>query len=300
MAGCTGSAVFERLPGPCCARALVRGGEARLRLRCERLCVSLAGAAARRATGLRLRAAARRCAACWSRRRVRDSCRNLSQPSQLRCCCRGVRSAPARRVPSCAIMSLEDYAPVFALGKQALMLDCKGKPARAAAKFDEALALAASFAPDDCLVVASLKQRAAMFAAVVINDEAEPIEFGHVLKHADLAFTAAAVCVRRYAAGTLLPGECRPAEEAWHAIMMETYTNIAGEQATAEFLKAVQANCRRRCLLQSSAVADDLLCHVVWTYRRRVLLAAVGHRVRYGRDCRRSPFAAGSARRSAT
>jgi hypothetical protein len=137
-------------------------------------------------------------------------------------------------------MSLEDYAPVFALGKQALMLDCKGKPARAAAKFDEALALAASFAPDDCLVVASLKQRAAMFAAVVINDEAEPIEFGHVLKHADLAFTAAAVCVRRYAAGTLLPGECRPAEEAWHAIMMETYTNIAGEQATAEFLKAVK------------------------------------------------------------
>ena len=73
-----------------------------------------------------------------------------------------------------------------------------------------------------------------------------------------------------------------------------------GRTGDGRISQGSQANCRRRCLLQSSAVADDLLCHVVWTYRRRVLLAAVGHRVRYGRDCRRSPFAAGSARRSAT
>ena len=131
-------------------------------------------------------------------------------------------------------MSVEDYQHVLALGKRALALQFSGHSLRAGRKFFDALK-ATAFAPDDCLVVASMQAALAMLsldemAAIAAQLQPSQVAVNILLLIAEGVFLAAQACVARRAAGTLLPGTCRPAEEAWRVAEVESTLRVVGRQ----------------------------------------------------------------------
>jgi hypothetical protein len=117
-------------------------------------------------------------------------------------------------------MTTADVLPSVVLAAAGMRLRSKGHFARAVDKYSAAAAAAAqelAAAADDCLVVAKLRvlQADSLFCHSMVPD----------LPDADKSAACHTACVvlspcittltRRKAAGTLLPGSCRAAEEAW-------------------------------------------------------------------------------------
>jgi hypothetical protein len=113
-----------------------------------------------------------------------------------------------------------DLTNVIALARKGRELSLKGHSARAAEKYSRAAEEAerALLFPD-CLVTCVLRheQLHALLRHATAS-VAEPADADHALREAFVRLlpSVMAVLERRKAAGTLLPGNCRPIEEAYH------------------------------------------------------------------------------------
>jgi hypothetical protein len=110
------------------------------------------------------------------------------------------------------------------LVRAAVKLRHKGHHERGLNKWCAALSAAETHAADDCLVVAGLRVE---IAATLIDVLAFSPSASVALRraHYNEAFShleaALPTLRRRRDGGTLLPGHCRPAEEAWFAALMD-------------------------------------------------------------------------------
>jgi hypothetical protein len=120
-------------------------------------------------------------------------------------------------------MAAVDVSRVVALTNKALTLKSRGHFARAAEIYAEAVASAKSLHQPDCLIVAHLQAAHAatllMHAQTAGVPEARCVELRRSAL-LELLPAAMASLERRKAAGTLLPGACRPYEVAWCAAKM--------------------------------------------------------------------------------
>ena len=131
-----------------------------------------------------------------------------------------------------------DLSRVIALEHKGRELMLKGHFARAAEKFRLAAEEAEKALPDpDCLVICALRvlQLEAMLCHATAS-AAIPADADEVLRDIYLRLmpSAMAVVERRRAAGTLLPGSCRPAEESYQMTMKRRELELEGKtQASA-------------------------------------------------------------------
>jgi hypothetical protein len=139
-----------------------------------------------------------------------------------------------------------DLTRVIAVSHKCCELVTKGHYARAAEKYSRAVEEAEKALPfPDCLVACSLRQQhlhALMRHAT--TPAAEPAGAGDALREAFLHLlpSVMAVLERRKAAGTLLPGTCRPVEEAYHMAAVRNNLKLDGwTQASAAEEAAVLA-----------------------------------------------------------
>jgi hypothetical protein len=94
--------------------------------------------------------------------------------------------------------------------------------ARAAEKAARAVAAARARQAEDCLIVAYLELNEAQQILANLSTQ-QPVEFVDAFSTVAVKLlpSAARVLQRRLAAGTLLPGACRPIEEAWFSVYRE-------------------------------------------------------------------------------
>jgi hypothetical protein len=155
-------------------------------------------------------------------------------------------------------MAAPDFSTVSALSHKATELCEKGYYARAAEKFGDAVdaALALPQASPDCLVVATLRVR----RAVVLQ--------GHVKSPATLPADALAASneairlhiivaeavERRWHAGTLLKGCCRPWEVAWAAAYHAHWAALQQPPVTEEQMRCVRSRAQLSALQRMHAI----------------------------------------------
>jgi hypothetical protein len=117
-----------------------------------------------------------------------------------------------------------DVSAVAALKSKASDLWAAGHRPRAVEYEKRALVAAQSLGAEDCLVVASLQLSLANLMYNVAHQDIITMAPGSAQEVAaitELFFAAAATVQRRRAAGTLLPGCCRAAEEAWSTLLVQ-------------------------------------------------------------------------------
>jgi hypothetical protein len=149
-------------------------------------------------------------------------------------------------------MAAVDVSRVVALGNKALALGNRGHYARAAEIYAEAVAAAQALHQPDCLIVAHLQ--AAHTDALLRHAETAGVpetRHNELKRSAFLEVLPAAMASlqRRLAAGTLLPGACRPHEVAWfeaitahgHALAAKTTQNAKRVPCTAAEISAWSA-----------------------------------------------------------
>jgi hypothetical protein len=137
-------------------------------------------------------------------------------------------------------MAAVDVSRVVALTNKAATLECRGHCARTAETYAEAVAAAQALHQPDCLVVANL--HAAHASALLGHPDTAGVPEARRVELRRSAFlellpAAMATLERRMAAGTLLPGACRPYEVAWCA------AKTAHAQALAASLELPNAVC---------------------------------------------------------
>jgi hypothetical protein len=117
-------------------------------------------------------------------------------------------------------MAAVDVSRVVALTNKAATLESKGHWARAAEIYADAVTAAQAFHLPDCVIVAHLQAAHANaqfgHAKLAGVPQARRTELARSA-FLELLPPAMASLQRRMAAGTLLPGACRPYEEAWCA-----------------------------------------------------------------------------------
>jgi hypothetical protein len=133
-------------------------------------------------------------------------------------------------------MATVDVSRVVALSNKASALEHRGHWARAAEVHAEAVTAAQALHQPDCLLVAQLQALHADalrgHSNMVGVPEARRVE---LLRCAFLELLPAAMASleRRLAAGTLLPGACRPYEAAWCAAKIAHADALAANVANA-------------------------------------------------------------------
>ena len=162
----------------------------------------------------------------------------------------------------------------IALSQKGARLVVKGHHARAAETFGRAAEeaqRALQHAPD-CLVTAALRlEQLDSLMSHATASAARPADAHDALRHACLQLLPAvtAVLQRREAAGTLLPGACRPVEEAWCAAVKRH--NLALQGASAEAAEANSAFLARyvglETYMRASASVAFMLSNIVSLWR---------------------------------
>jgi hypothetical protein len=140
-------------------------------------------------------------------------------------------------------MAAPDYSAASALSEQAATLLAKAHTARAAEKFAAALAAAtAGGAPADCLVLAFLRvQHANASLSHADTPGLARAQRAAALRAAlspQLLPAAIDTLTARAAAGTLLPGACRPAELAFYRGYKRRLNAVAGSPAPRDGAQA--------------------------------------------------------------
>ena len=131
-----------------------------------------------------------------------------------------------------------DLSRVLALAHKGTELTQKGHDARAAEKYRLAAEEAEKALPvPDCLVACELRheQLHSLLHHATASPET-PADADDALREACLRLLPSVMAVlnRRKAAGTLLPGSCRPAEEAYHKVVRQHDLELQGiTQASA-------------------------------------------------------------------
>jgi hypothetical protein len=117
-----------------------------------------------------------------------------------------------------------DVSAVAALFNKSLDLLQSGHVARSDEYLERALATALELGAEDCLIVATLQLQQAdtlMQAALRAEQRGTPATAQRYAPVVALYLAAAATLQRRRAAGTLLQGTCRAAEETWDRLITE-------------------------------------------------------------------------------
>ena len=162
-------------------------------------------------------------------------------------------------------MSASALAAISALDNRAEELQKACHYARAAEKRGAAVAAAQALGHADCLIVALLQTQEAtdLFA----NASAQHVDllarFDGLRRAVELTRAAVAVLKRRKAAGTLLPGACRPVEEAWNAgRLLHRAGQAAGKRNAAMQMYASMATpfVGYEAYLLAASVADVCAC----------------------------------------
>jgi hypothetical protein len=133
-------------------------------------------------------------------------------------------------------MAEVDVSRVVALSNKAMTLESRGHFARAAEVYAEAVTAAQAVQQQDCVIVAHLQTSHANALLGHANTagvlEARRVELARSA-FLDLLPAAMASLERRKAAGTLLPGACRPYEVAWSAAKLAHDQAIAANMPNA-------------------------------------------------------------------
>jgi hypothetical protein len=165
-------------------------------------------------------------------------------------------------------MAAVDVSHVVALDKKALTLESRGHWARAAEVYAEAVAAAQALQQPDCVIMAYLQASHASALLAHANmagvPEARQVELARSA-FIELLPAAMASLQRRKAAGTLLPGACRPYEVAWDAAttahglaLVAKMPNAVRAPYTAEELSAWSADVGYDAYMLTAAVALQL------------------------------------------
>jgi hypothetical protein len=128
-----------------------------------------------------------------------------------------------------------DVSAVAALYNKSLDLEHNGHTARSDEYLARALAAAQALGAEDCLIVASLQlnQADALFcAAFDTTARGTPATAQLVASMVPPYLAAVATLQRRSAAGTLLAGTCRPAEEEWDRLKCGHLARLRAEGCT--------------------------------------------------------------------
>jgi hypothetical protein len=141
-------------------------------------------------------------------------------------------------------MAAPDFSVVSALSRKATELCEKGYYARAAEKFSDAVdaALALPQAPPDCLVVATLRVRRALALQMHVKSPATlPADRLAAANEAiRLNVLVADAVERRWHAGTLMKGCCRPWEVAWAAAFHAHWAALQQPPVTDKQMRCVR------------------------------------------------------------
>jgi hypothetical protein len=151
-------------------------------------------------------------------------------------------------------MAAVDVSCAVALTNKALTLEIRGHWARTAEIYAEAAAAAQALHQPDCVIVAHLQ--ASHAEALLAHAETAGVPEARrreLIRSALLELLPAAMASlqRRLAAGTLLPGACRPYEMAWwaaktaHADALVAKTIRRQQQPQQRVCRAPQKKCRR-------------------------------------------------------
>jgi hypothetical protein len=117
-------------------------------------------------------------------------------------------------------MSAADLEHIRSFNSKADVFALKGHFARAIENYGAALAAALALGNADCLIVA--ERQLVLADTWLLHADAPGVlqadANAALYKAFQLVCTAVTTLQRRKAAGTLLPGTCRPLEEAWHVL----------------------------------------------------------------------------------
>jgi hypothetical protein len=114
-------------------------------------------------------------------------------------------------------MATPDFSAAWALFAKATGLHHAGHLARAREYTSRALAAAQAVGEPDCLIVARLQVDTTTDMLDAADAATDAAQRAGLFRSATETLSALmATLQRRKAAGTLLAGACRPAEEAWH------------------------------------------------------------------------------------